>query len=139
VFLVRKLKRSKILAVLMFCIFAASTMMLSGCGSDAEASRNWTLVNPEGATEVASLQLNEHPKSLEGKTVGLVWNSKENGDNLLNTIAEELEKTVKDVKVVKIYEEIPESQGYGPNIFTQEVIGKIQALKPDLVIAAQAD
>jgi hypothetical protein len=56
---VRKLKRSKILAVLMFCIFAASTMMLSGCGSDAEASRNWTLVNPEGATEVASLQLNE--------------------------------------------------------------------------------
>ena len=134
-----KLKRSKIVATLMLCIFAASTMMLSGCGSNAEASRKWTLVNPEGATQVASMQLNAHPKSLEGKTVGLVWNSKENGDNFLNTVADELEKNVKDVKVIKIYEEIPESKGYGPNIFTPEVIGKIQALKPDLGIAAQAD
>lgn len=135
----RQLKRSTILSILLLCVFVASIMMLSGCGSDAEAAREWTLVNPEGATRVESMQLNTHPTSLEGKTVGLVWNSKENGDNLLNTIAEELEKTVKDVKVVKIFEEIPESQGYGPNIFTQEVISKIQALKPDLVIAAQAD
>lgn len=135
----RKLKHSKIVAVLVLCIFVASTMMLSGCGSSAEASQDWTLVNPEGATEVVSMQLNEHPTSLEGKTVGLVWNSKENGDNLLNTIAEELENTVKDINVIKIWEELPESQGYGPNIFTQDVISKIQAMEPDLVIAAQAD
>lgn len=134
-----KMKRSKIVAVLVLCVFAASIMMLSGCGSNAEASRNWLLVNPEGATEVTSMQLSAHPTSLEGKTVGLVWNSKENGDNFLNAIAEELEKEVKDVNVIKIWEEIPESQGYGPNVFTQDVITKIQAMKPDLVIAAQAD
>lgn len=134
-----KLKRNKILTVLMLCVFAASTMMLSGCGSKAEAKQTWTVLNPEGAIQVESLQLNPHPTSLEGKTVGLLWNSKENGDNFLNTIAEELEKNVKDVKVVKIWEEIPESMGYGPNIMTDEVVNKIKALKPDLVIAAQAD
>ncbi len=135
----RQLKRSKIIAVLLLCVFVASTMMLAGCGSGAEASQKWTLVNPEGATRVESMELNPHPESLEGKTVGLVWNSKENGDNFLNAVAEELEKTVKDVNIIKIFEEIPESQGYGPNIFTDEVISKIQAMKPDLVIAAQAD
>ncbi len=134
-----KMKHSKIVAVLVLCVFAASTMMLSGCGSNAEASQDWLLVNPEGATEVTSMQLSAHPTSLEGKTVGLVWNSKENGDNFLNTIAEELENEVKDVNVIKIWDELPESQGYGPNVFTQDVITKIQAMEPDIVIAAQAD
>ena len=39
------------------------------------------LVNPEGVQQVQEIQLNTPPSTLEGKTVALRWNIKENGDN----------------------------------------------------------
>jgi ABC-type Fe3+-hydroxamate transport system substrate-binding protein len=115
--------------------------MMSGCGSGSEAEQasTWTLVNPEGVQQVQEIQLNTPPSTLEGKTVALRWNIKENGDNFLDRIAELLEENVKDVKVIKLYEEIPETVGYGPSRMGPEVIDKVVALKPDLIIGSQAD
>jgi len=113
--------------------------MLSGCGSDAEKAVTWTLVDPSGVQKVETIELNPHPTSLEGKTVVLRWNGKENGDNLLNGVAEQLEKHVKDIKVIKVYETMPETIEYGVDKMGPNVIDKIVALKPDLIISGQAD
>jgi ABC-type Fe3+-hydroxamate transport system substrate-binding protein len=136
-----KLKRRKLLTSILLAVFILSTLALSGCGSDekAEAAREWTLVNPQGVAKVDVIKLNPHPTTLEGKTVVLRWNGKENGDNLLDGIADQLQKNVKDIKVIKVYETMPETVGYGVNKMGPEVIEKIAALKPDLVIGGQAD
>jgi ABC-type Fe3+-hydroxamate transport system substrate-binding protein len=134
-----KLKRHKLLAGMLLAVFILSTFGLSGCGSKAESARTWTLVNPEGVVQAQTIELNPHPTSLEGKTVALRWNGKENGNNLLDGVAEQLEKNVKDIKVIKIYETMPETVGYGPAKMGEEIIDKIKALKPDLIIGAQAD
>jgi len=136
-----KIRRHKSVALLLVSVFIFSVFMMSGCGSGSEAEQasTWTLVNPEGVQQVQEIQLNTPPSTLEGKTVALRWNIKENGDNFLDRIAELLEENVKDVKVIKLYEEIPETVGYGPSRMGPEVIDKVVALKPDLIIGSQAD
>ena len=47
-------------------------------------------------------------------------------------------ENVKDVKVIKLYEEIPETVGMTIKNGS-EVIDKVVALKPDLIIGSQAD
>lgn len=133
--------RNKSIAWLLVTVFIVSVFMLNGCGSSSEAeeARTWTLVNPEGVQKVEVIELNEHPSSLEGKTVALRWNGKENGDVFLDAVAEQLEKNVKDINVIKLYETMPETNDYGPSKMGPEVIDKVAALKPDLIIASQAD
>ena len=136
-----KIRRHKSVALLLVSVFIFSVFMMSGCGSGSEAEQasTWTLVNPEGVQQVQEIQLNTPPSTLEGKTVALRWNIKENGDNFLDRIAELLEENVKDVKVIKLYEEIPETVGYGPSRMGPEVIDKAVASKPVLIIGSQAD
>ena len=109
-----------------------------------EAVQNWELVNPEGVLAIQPIKINPHPATLEGKTVALRWNSKQNGENFLNRVAELLLEKVKDVKVVKIYEKEPWTNVIGgPPFMTadeaKKIAAKIKEYKPDLVIASQAD
>jgi len=136
-----KLKRQKLLACVLLGVFILSTFGLSGCGSNekAEAAREWTLVDPSGVVQVQTIKLNPHPTTLEGKTIVLRWNGKENGDNLLDGVADQLQKHVKDIKLIKVYETMPETVGFGPGRMGADVIAKVKALKPDLVIGGQAD
>lgn len=137
-----KLKCQKYLAFLLFALFMAS-LTLSGCGSSkaamTEPANEWTLVNPEGVVKPYVVKLNPHPSALEGKTIALRWNGKENGNNFLDVVATMLQEQIKDVKVIKLYEIMPESIGYSPAAVTPERVAKIKALKPDLIISAQAD
>jgi ABC-type Fe3+-hydroxamate transport system substrate-binding protein len=136
-----KLKKHRSVAWLLIMVFTVSVFMLSGCGggATAEEASTWTLVNPEGVQKVEAVELNEHPETLEGKTVALRWNGKENGDLFLDSVAEQLEKNVKDVNVIKLYETMPETNDYGPSKMGPEVIDEIAALEPDLIIGSQAD
>lgn len=136
-----KKRKHKSVAWLLVAVFIVSVFMISGCGSGskAEEASTWTLVNPEGVQKVEAIKLNEHPSSLEGKTVALRWNGKENGNVFLDVVAEQLEKNVKDIKVIKLYETMPETNDYGPSKMGPEVIDKVAALKPDLIISSQAD
>jgi len=136
-----KMKNHKSVAWLLAMVFMLSVFVMSGCGSSSEAekAKTWTLVNPEGVQQVEAIKLNEHPSSLEGKTVALRWNGKENGDVFLDAVADLLEKNVKDIKIIKLYETMPETNDYGPGKMGPEVIDKIAALNPDLVIGSQAD
>lgn len=100
----------------------------------------WELVNPEGVVKIDPIKINMHPSTLQAKTVMLRWNAKHNGDKFLNRVAELLTEQVKDIKIIKAWEVLPET-----NIISQsperskEFAKKIAAFKPDLVIGSQAD
>lgn len=127
------LKGLLVLAVLSF----VATPMAS---FSKEAIQQWELVNPEGTIKIEPMEVMAHPASLEGKTVMLRWNGKHNGDNFLNRIGELLAKEVKGVKIIKSWEVAPETASLSSNQETSVAWAKkLGALKPDLVIASQAD
>jgi hypothetical protein len=89
---------------------------------------------------VGPVKLNPHPASLEGKTVLLRWNGKYNGDRFLSRVGELLTQQVKDVKIIKMWEVDKSTVAISKNAeVSEQVAVSIAKLKPDLVIAAQAD
>jgi len=94
----------------------------------------------EKAPKVGPVKLNPHPASLEGKTVLLRWNGKFNGDKYLTQVGEVLAKQVKNVKILKLWEVDKSTAGISKDLQASELVAAAVAkLKPDLVIAAQAD
>jgi len=90
--------------------------------------------------KVGPVKLNPHPASLEGKTVLLRWNGKYNGDKFLTRVGELLTQQVKGVRVIRLWEMDSTTAAISKNgEMSEEVAGKIARLKPDLVIASQAD
>jgi hypothetical protein len=122
---------------LVVILTALALFAVPGFALAKEAAQQWEIINPEGIVkQVASLSLVPHPASLEGKTVALRGNGKNNSDVFLERIAELLTAKVKGIKVIKLWEAIPESFNYP---MKPETAKKIAALKPDLVIGSQAD
>ncbi len=94
----------------------------------------------KGLPKVGPVKMNPHPISLEGKTVLLRWNGKYNGDKFLNRVGELLTQQVRNVKVIKMWEVDSSTAVISKNAEVSiQVTGKILELKPDIVIAAQAD
>ena len=90
--------------------------------------------------KVGPVNLNSHPTSLEGKTVLLRWNGKYNGDKFLNRLGELMAQQVKNVRIIKMWETDKSTAVISKNAeVSEQVAGSIAKLKPDLVIAAQAD
>ncbi len=106
-----------------------------------EREQRWELLNPGGVVKIEPMEINPHPSTLEGKTIMLRWNGKHNGDNFLNRVAELLVEKVKDVKIIKSWEVAPETVDpiTGSQERSLELMRKLAALKPDLIIASQAD
>jgi hypothetical protein len=90
----------------------------------------------EQVPKVGPVKVNPHPASLEGKTILLRWNGKMNGDKYLTRVGELITQQVKGVKIIKMWEAIPGSNGYP---MKDEHFQAALKLKPDLVVAAQAD
>ncbi len=108
----------------------------------AEAVPSFEVLNPEGVVQIeATVKLNPHPSTLEGKTIMLRWNGKHNGDRFLNRIAELLTKEIKGVKIIKSWEVAPETVEpiTGSQERSMDLMKKLAAYKPDLVIGSQAD
>ena len=90
--------------------------------------------------KVGPLKLNPHPATLEGKTVLLRWNGKYNGDKYLSRVGELMTQQVKNVKIIKMWEIDKSTAAISKNAeMSEQVAASIAKLKPDLVIAAQAD
>jgi hypothetical protein len=106
-----------------------------------EQEQRWELLNPEGVVKIEPMEINPHPSTLEGKTIMLRWNGKHNGDNFLNRVAELLAEKVREVKIIKSWEVAPETVDpiTGSQERSLELMKKLAALKPGLVIASQAD
>lgn len=108
--------------------------------SAKEVIQQWELVNPAGVIKVMAIKMAPRINSLEGKTVGLKWDMKPNGNIFLDRVAELLRERLPDVKVLKFYELEPSTVPQSENIQVADRKAQIIAkYKPDIVIGAQAD
>jgi hypothetical protein len=94
----------------------------------------------EERIQVGPVKMASHPPSLEGKTVLLRWNGKPNGDHFISRVAELLTDRVKGVKIIKMWEVDKSTAVISGSLEKSELFTKkIIELKPDIVIAVQAD
>jgi ABC-type Fe3+-hydroxamate transport system substrate-binding protein len=94
----------------------------------------------QSTTPVTPVKISAHPTTLDGMTVVLRWNSKPNGDLYLNHLADLLTAQYKGIKVIKLWQTEPDTAKISSTDADSAALAdKIAALKPDLVIAAQAD
>jgi hypothetical protein len=99
-----------------------------------------TYAAAEKVPKVGPVKINPHPASLEGKTVLLRWNGKMNGDKYLARVGELLAQQAKNVKIVKLWEADKSTAAISKDAQASEQVAEaIAKIKPDLVIAAQAD
>jgi hypothetical protein len=116
-------------------LIALSVLFLGGMLGSSPAS-----AAKEKAPVVGPVTINAHPKSLEGKTVVLRWNSKFNGDKFLDRLGELLIQKAPKVKIVKMYVVDPSTATVSKDMEESlRIAAKIAERKPDLVIASQAD
>jgi len=121
-------------------LFLATLLALPAIAFSQEAVKEITLINPEGVVNIEPMKINPHPANLEGKTVVLQWNGKQNGDNFMNQIAALLSENVKDIRIIKAWQDAPEVKIISQNPEkSKQLAQRIAAFKPDLVIAGQAD
>ena len=117
----------------MFVLLIAVCFLLVGL-------TGYVTAKEEKAPKVGPVKLTAHPASLEGKTVLLRWNGKYNGDKYLTRIGELLSQQVKAVKIVKLWETDKSTAAISKDLqASEQVAATVVKLKPDLVIAAQAD
>jgi len=135
----------KFITMMRFFLVSILLLVLLSGHTTASDTKTWTLINPEGMVSIKPLKVNPHQFfSLEGKTVALRWNGKQNGDHVLNKIAEMLIAKVPSVKIIKLYELEPSmNRTSGPPggkpEDSEKFAKKIASYKPDIVIASQAD
>ncbi len=111
-----------------------------GLRARAEEPQQWTLLNAEGVVQVEEMKINPHPVTLEGKTVLLRSNGKQNAEPFLDRVQELLEKEVKGIKVIKSWQVAPETGivSQSPDR-SREIAETLARSKPDLVIGSSAD
>jgi hypothetical protein len=98
-----------------------------------EAIQEWEIINPAGTIDIQPIKPAPRLASLEGKTIVLRWNSKHNGDNFLNRIAELLAEKVPSAKVIKLYEVDKSTiRTSSSNQESQRIANVIKGLKADL-------
>jgi len=121
-------------------LFSLALLALPASAFPQQEIQDIKLINPEGVVNIEPMNLNPHPASLEGKTVVLQWNGKQNGDNFMNQIATLLTENVKNIRIIKAWQEAPEVKIISQNPEKSKLLAqRIAAFKPDLVIAGQAD
>jgi hypothetical protein len=125
--------------------FAAMTgimacLTLPVLASAKEALQTWELVNPAGVIKTTPIKIAARINSLEGKTIGLKWNMKPNGNIFLDRVAELLKEKFPSVKIVKFYEVEPTTIPQSSNMDEADQKAKLIAkYKPDIVIGSQCD
>ena len=98
-----------------------------------------TLVYCPNGVEITEKHPEFSPRisTFDGKRVGLLWNSKPNGNFYLNRVAELLEKRYKDIRIIKFWEVDPARTKHADRK-TDEALD-FMAKSADIVIASQGD
>lgn len=123
--------------ILLFALALALAVGPMACSKTPEQKEQ---KSGKAGVTVGQVKMNPHPASLEGKTVVLRWNSKLNGDKVLDRVAQLLTQKVPGVKIVKMYQVDPSTVVVAEKMEDSlKIADKIVAQKPDIVIASQAD
>ncbi len=121
---------------------AAAVLCVAPVAQAVEQPQEWELVNPSGVIEKVAVDPAKRITTLEGKTIALRWNGKNNGDLVLDRLAELFAKKYPTAKVVKIYRDMAD-QNVSKISATQDesmrIAKAVASVKPDIVIASQAD
>ncbi len=122
-------------------IIAMGTVLLLGAFSAQamEKPQEWELVNPSGVIKQAQVEPAKRITALEGKTIALRWNGKNNGNVVLDRLAELINKSYPSAKVVKTYTDKSLNTISGTPANSERIAKAVAAVKPDLVIASQGD
>lgn len=123
------------LILVAICLALATAPVLA-----AETAQEWELINPSGAIEKSSVDPAKRITSLEGKTIVLRWNYKHNGDVVLDRLNDLLTQKYPTSKIIKIYKQDPSTNKISGNpAESSRIADVIAGVKPDIVIASQAD
>ena len=69
---------------------AAAALCAAPAAQAADQPQEWELINPTGEIEKVAVEPAKRITALEGKTIALRWNGKNNGDLVLDRLAEEV-------------------------------------------------
>ena len=108
----------------------------------AEQPQEWELVNPAGVIEKVAVEPAKRISTLEGKTIALRWNGKNNGDLVLDRLAELLVRKYPTAKVAKTYRDMADrnvSKISATQAESMRITKAVASVRPDIVIASQAD
>lgn len=105
----------------------------------AEKPQEWELINPSGVIKQAQIEPAKRITTLEGKTIALRWNGKNNGNVVLDRLAELLNQRYPSAKVVKTYTDTSLNTISGTPANSERIAKAMASVKPDLVIASQGD
>ncbi|MBI2853854.1 MAG: hypothetical protein HYX87_02910 [Chloroflexi bacterium] len=97
----------------------------------------WELVNPQGVCKPILANIAARPSTLEDKTIGLYWNAKNGGKEVLERIAGLLGERFKGLKVIKYWEAVPESRTFGG--LDPKTLSSMASLRADIVICSHGD
>ena len=121
-------------ALTFFCMSAVAAF---AAGAPVQ---EWSLVTPNGVIQKATINPAPRLTSLAGKTIVVRWNGKHNGDVYAKQVAELLRQKEPTAKVLIAHEIDPGTAKITSTIAEATRVSKvILDLKPDLVIANQAD
>jgi hypothetical protein len=117
--------------------FAASQAVAA---APAPAVQEWDLITPNGVIEKAVSKPAPRISTLEGKTIALRWNGKHNGNVVLDRLAELLGQKFPTAKIVKTYANDQSlNKISGSEAEADRITKVIASVKPDIIIASQAD
>lgn len=121
-------------------LFAFSILPAGPATAAKQPEQAWEVLNPSGTVAIETVKPAQRITTLEGKTIVLRWNNKNNGDKVLERLAELLGEKVPSAKVIKLYEtEKSTIMTSGSKAEAQRIAKLAKDAKADLVIAAQAD
>ena len=119
---------------------AAAALCAAPAAQAADQPQEWELINPTGEIEKVAVEPAKRITALEGKTIALRWNGKNNGDVFLAHLADRLTKQYPSATVIRSFETEKSLNAItttpAQSLQFTEIIKK---MKPDLVIASQAD
>ena len=121
---------------------ATAALCAAPLAQAAEQPQEWELVNPAGVIEKVAVEPAKRITALEGKTIALRWNGKNNGDVVLDRLAELLSKKYPSAKVVKVYRDMADqnvSKISATQTESMRISKAVASVRPDIVIASQAD
>jgi hypothetical protein len=99
-----------------------------------EGGKEWEVLIPTSPGRILRTETAARIKTLDGKRVGLFWNTKPNGDLFLIRVGERLKERFKDVKIVEFLPGKEDTTSAAPNTAINEASEKC-----DVVILSTGD